>query len=439
MPKRMLLSRSDLIAQHQRALKGARLFLGCMLLSCMVSVQAAKPDIAAKSEQSKAELESLQNRIESLKQELDSTQTAHHEAADALKESEAAISETNRKLFELNQQHQANRNTLQNLQGEKSTLETTITKQQKLLSSQLYQQYLKGNQGYIQVVLEQRDPNAIARELRYYFYVSQARVKLIAALRKNLGHVATLNEQTAATLEALQTLKDTQEKERDALKAQQNERKQTLNKLATQIQAQRGEISKLVRDEKNLTNLVDRLAKLIAAKLKPAPIRNKKPAIIKETPDTKPDTETTVARNEELPTDTLKGAFAALKGKLRLPVIGDIANRFGAQREETGVSWKGLFIRANEGTEVKSVANGRVVFADWMRGFGNLMILDHGDGFMSLYGNNQSLLHKVGEEVKAGDTIANVGNTGGNAQNGLYFELRHLSKPFDPLSWCVVK
>ncbi|MEY3410960.1 MAG: hypothetical protein RL593_536, partial [Pseudomonadota bacterium] len=108
------------------------------------------------------------------------------------------------------------------------------------------------------------------------------------------------------------------------------------------------------------------------------------------------------------------GDFSALRGKLHLPVRGEVSNRFGATREDTGVTWKGLFIRSAEGSEVKSIANGKIVFADWMRGFGNLLIIDHGDGYMSLYGNNQALLRKMGDNVKSGDTIASVGNSGGN-------------------------
>ena len=118
---------------------------------------------------------------------------------------------------------------------------------------------------------------------------------------------------------------------------------------------------------------------------------------------------------------------------------GDVTNRFGAARADTGVSWKGLFIKAAEGNEVKTVADGRVVFADWMRGFGNLIIVDHGSGYMSLYGNNQAVLKGVGDEVNAGDSIASVGNSGGNESNGLYYELRRQSKPFDPMSWSVLR
>jgi septal ring factor EnvC (AmiA/AmiB activator) len=127
--------------------------------------------------------------------------------------------------------------------------------------------------------------------------------------------------------------------------------------------------------------------------------------------------------------------FSALKGSLRLPVAGELMNRFGAQREGGGVSWKGLFIRAAEGAAVKAIAAGQVVFAEWLRGFGNLIIVDHGEGYMSLYSNNESLYKQVGERVQPGDAIATVGNSGGQPDTGLYFEMRHQSRPVNPLLW----
>lgn len=374
-------------------------------------------------------LEQLHERIESLKKELDSSQAAHAEAADELKQSEQAISEANRKLYELNQQHKQNHDTLETLQQQKSGLETTLQQQQRLLGSQLYQQYLHGQQGYMRVVLQQQDPGAMARQLHYFSYIAKARAQLIESIQLNLGKVAKLNDKTAVALQEITTLKTEQEQERRELQSQKNERGKVLKKLSAQISAQRNEINKLKRDEKNLSNLVERLAKAAAKKsqVKRSKARG----------NTGPDV---VARNETLPSNNLDGgSFAALKGRLNLPVRGDITNRFGAAREDSGVSWKGLFIKSSEGSEVKSVAGGRVVFADWMRGFGNLLIVDHGDGYMSLYGNNQALLKKVGEEVKGGDTIAAVGNSGGNETFGLYYELRRQSKPFDPLSWSVIR
>jgi septal ring factor EnvC (AmiA/AmiB activator) len=128
-------------------------------------------------------------------------------------------------------------------------------------------------------------------------------------------------------------------------------------------------------------------------------------------------------------------AFASLKGRLRFPVRGELENRYGATRAETGTSWKGLFIRCATGETVHAVADGRVVYADWLRGFGNLLILDHGGGYMSLYGYNEGLLRQVGDRVRAGDPVAQVGATGSSPESGLYFELRRDGAPFDPMSW----
>lgn len=372
----------------------------------------------------KQSLEELQKRIESLKAEMDRTEGAHAEVSDALKQSEQAISEANRKLHELTQQQKASASALDTIRKDRGTLETTIEKQQSLLANQLYQQYLNGEQSYLRALLQQRDPNTIARDLHYFSYVAKARAALISDLRKNLGHVAALDVQTESTLKEVAQLKAAQSQEAKELQKQQAERKSVLKKLAAQLQAQRGEISRLKRDEKRLSQLVERLARIV-----PKP-QAKKPESRKPVAEPGP-------RNEELPTPELdSGAFAALKGKLRLPVRGTLANRFGTSREDSGVSWKGLFIKAAEGAEVRAVATGRVVFADWLRGFGNLMIVDHGGGYMSLYGNNQSLLKRVGDEVKAGDNIASAGNSGGNEESGVYFELRKQSKPFDPLAWC---
>ena len=132
-------------------------------------------------------------------------------------------------------------------------------------------------------------------------------------------------------------------------------------------------------------------------------------------------------------------AFAELKGKLSLPVRGELKGRFGSPRADGGLSWKGVFIASQPNQEVRAIAAGRVVFADWLRGFGNLLIIDHGGGYMSLYGNNESLFKQVGQATRGGETIAAVGNSGGNTDYGLYFEMRHQGKAFDPLSWVHLK
>ncbi len=397
----------------------------------------------ANIEQPKETLTQIHERIDALTKELDTNTEAHADATDALKESEQSISETNRKLYELSQQQSQSRNSLNSLQQQKIQLTSTTQQQRKLLGAQLYQQYLSGQQSYLQVLLQQQNPAAISRQFQYFTYVSQARAQEISDMQKNLTKVVQLNDQTAETLKKISDLKTSKEESRKALQAEKEARSALLKSLSAKIDAQRNEISKLKQDEKSLSDLVERLAHA-AAQTTTHTARNPKPTKPEPSENTKPDsvpaTQAAMVRNEALPTPGFDGGnFAALRGKLALPVRGDVTNRFGASREDTGVSWKGLFIKAAEGSEVKSIASGRVVFADWMRGFGNLLIVDHGNGYMSLYGNNQTLLKKAGDLVNSGDTIASVGNTGGNQDNGLYYELRYESKPLDPLSWSVAR
>ena len=139
------------------------------------------------------------------------------------------------------------------------------------------------------------------------------------------------------------------------------------------------------------------------------------------------------------PGDSGGGTFAAMRGTLALPVRGELGGRFGSPRSDGGITWKGVFIAARNGEDVKAVAGGRVVYADWLRGFGNLLIVDHGDSYMTLYANAEALLKQVGDSIRGGDTIATVGNSGGNVESGLYFEMRHAGKPFDPLTWVKLR
>jgi len=386
-----------------------------------------------KSEQPKQALSELQQQLEALKKELDQAQEEHKDAADALKESEVAISGADKKLHEISKQQVDNKKELAKLDAESKSTNQALSQEQKLLSGQLYQQYIHGQQSYVQMILQSEHPSEVARDLHYFSYVAKARADLINKMQNNLNKIKRLNELTASKLQEITDLKQKQLTEKRILEAQKKEKSKVVNSLSQQIAEQRGQIKKLSRDEKRLSQLVSRLAKIIPKNKpvsKPVSNRQTSPAI-KNTPSTN-----IALNNENLPSDNFSGAnFSALKGKLRLPVRGTVSNRFGSARQDSGVSWKGLFIKASEGTEVKAVATGRVVFADWLRGFGNLIIIDHGDGYMSLYGNNQSVLKQAGEMVKSGDTIASVGNTGGNESNGLYYELRNQSRPFDPMTW----
>ena len=231
---------------------------------------------------------------------------------------------------------------------------------------------------------------------------------------------------------------------------QKQQRQATLAKISQQIESRRKELGALQQDEKRLTKLIDGLSRIIAQqKAKPRPT----PPAPAATPAPRPQHGERPDRSEP-PRPTTPGIdnnktpeattaysgsdFGKLRGNLRLPVKGTVTNRFGSQRQE-GNTWKGLFIRAASGGEVHAIASGRVVFADWMRGFGNLLIVDHGDGYLTIYGNNESLYKQAGENVKSGEVVAVIGNSGGNPESGLYFELRHQGQPLDPLKWVSLR
>lgn len=413
---------------------------------CLVGSSFSNASFAAKKiDVAKEDLSDLHEKIQALKKELDSNQAAHKDASDELKSSETAISSANKKLHDINQQQKQNKNTLNTLKKQSLNLNENLGQQQQQLSKLLRQQYMHGGQSYSQLILQNKNPSEIARDVKYFSYIAKEHAKVIDNMQGSLIKVKALNKKTAATLQEVADLKAKQEAEKKELEQQKQQKSKVVNTLSKQISAQRSEIDKLKRDEKSLSNLVERLAKIIP---KTMPKKTKKIAKKKQrniennAPEVPPQT---IEKNEETPTNAYSGDaysgsnFSALKGKLRLPVRGDVTNRFGAARADTGVSWKGLFIKAAEGNDVKSVADGRVVFADWMRGFGNMIIVDHGSGYMSLYGNNQAVLKSVGEVVNAGDSIASVGNSGGNESNGLYYELRRQSKPFDPMSWSVIR
>lgn len=413
---------------------------------CLVGSSFSNASFAAKKiDVAKEDLSDLHEKIQALKKELDSNQAAHKDASDELKSSETAISSANKKLHDINQQQKQNKNTLNTLKKQSLNLNENLGQQQQQLSKLLRQQYMHGGQSYSQLILQNKNPSEIARDVKYFSYIAKEHAKVIDNMQGSLIKVKALNKKTAATLQEVADLKAKQEAEKKELEQQKQQKSKVVKTLSKQISAQRSEIDKLKRDEKSLSNLVERLAKIIP---KTMPKKTKKIAKKKQrniennAPEVPPQT---IEKNEETPTNAYSGDaysgsnFSALKGKLRLPVRGDVTNRFGAARADTGVSWKGLFIKAAEGNDVKSVADGRVVFADWMRGFGNMIIVDHGSGYMSLYGNNQAVLKSVGEVVNAGDSIASVGNSGGNESNGLYYELRRQSKPFDPMSWSVIR
>ncbi len=363
------------------------------------------------------ELDNLRKRIAAMQSEMEKTSETKSEVSDSLRESERSISNSNRKLSILAARLLAADAKLNSLQTERRMLAAKVASQQALLGKLLYQQYLGGKQEYPKLMLNNQDPNQAIRNLQYYQYIARGRADWLASLRSDL---VALDETSKAALDQraeLASLRLEQTAQKQTLEKEKRAHQQMLAKISHRLRQQHREINHLQRDESRLAQLVDRIAKMLSQ-----PKSN------------------SLFHNDNLPDNQFDGnPFDQLEGRLALPVKGEVTNRFGSLRPDSPVQWKGLFIKAPSGQAVKAIAAGRVVFADWLRGFGNLLIIDHGKGYMSLYANNETLYKQVGDILHGGDTIASVGNSGGNEDFGLYFELRHQSKPLDPMKWMAKK
>jgi septal ring factor EnvC (AmiA/AmiB activator) len=456
-----------------------------LVLAASGAIGAAKPTERSKQKAAaEATRAGIQQKLSTLKRDISRTESQKESAADTLAESEEAISDANRALRELAGEQDGTNAKLRELGAAQEKLAATIEAQKKQLSKLLRQQYVAGNEDRIKLLLSGDNPNRINRDLQLMAYVSQAQAKLLASLRTNLAAVENNREQAQNAKDELEEIAAEQQQQKTVLEKEKAHRAALLGSLSSRLVAQRKEAGSLERDEQRMAGLVDKLSKLIreqaeaaaaeqrrlaavaAAKaraaaeaqvlaaarkkaererlarekarpgakpFKPDPIDADEPKVAEKAVEAKPDPAAARPADIALAPAAPEGAFASLRGQLRPPVAGKLAARFGARRGEA--SWKGVFIKAAEGADVKAVAAGRVVFANWMRGFGNLIIVDHGSQYLSIYGNNQALLKHVGDAVKAGDPIASAGNTGGNEESGLYFELRHLGQAFDPASW----
>jgi septal ring factor EnvC (AmiA/AmiB activator) len=450
-----------------------RCFLLPALLLALTAAAQAQPTLknTERSRQKQAienQRAELRQKLNALKQSIDQTESAHSRAADALAASESAISKADRALHELAQEQRQTQARLDSLTRQHAELAATVAAQQKQLAKLLRGQYTAGNEDRLKLLLSGDNPNRINRDLHYFGYVSQAQASLIESLRGNLQSVETNQAESRNAKEELDEIAQEQHDQKTLLETEKNQRSTLLAQLGGKLSAQRKEAGNIVRDEQRLSRLVDRLAQLmeeqkkaeaaarekrrleqlakarVEQKQQQAALPKKKfPPAKENNPNAIDDDEPPApvqGRNELIPETAVHSgrSFASLRGQLHLPLAGDIIAKFGSRRGD-GPSSKGLFIRAAAGTPVRVVADGRVLFAEWLRGFGNLIIVDHGNQYLTIYSNNQALLKRPGDQVKSGDTIASVGNTGGNEESGLYFETRYQGRAFDPLGWVTTR
>lgn len=391
---------------------------------------------------SQKELTELRQRIEALRRDNANVQANRSQAADALRESERAISNANRRVYQLDREQQELVRALTQLRVDSGIARENVLRQQQQLARLLRQQYMNGGDDTVKLLMNGEHPNQLARNLHYYAYLAQARSLRIASLQAaltHLDHLTQAQQQKQAQLDRIRQQRLTQ---REQLEAQRQKKRRIVGELGARIQSQRKQIATLEQNEKQLTQLVHTLAQAAAKRVaaKKAAARDKQRKSPQTQSQLKPPRSPKPGSETSLSQAAINGTvFGRLRGKLAMPTHGELLHRFGTPREHGGSAWKGLFIKARSGQPVMVVAAGQVVFADWLRGFGNLIIVDHGSGYMSLYSNNETLYKQVGDTVQTGTPIAAVGNSGGNPEVGLYFELRYQSRAFDPMSWIADK
>jgi septal ring factor EnvC (AmiA/AmiB activator) len=361
------------------------------------------------ADSNKEGLGQLRDRIETLRKDLSDKEESKSGLSDSLHESGQAIAGINQKLVNLKEERHEVENRLSQLQIELDVIQNKILDQQTHLEKLFYQQYIGGEHKYFRLLLAQKDPNQISRELYYYGHISRTRTEDINMYRADLEKLRAIADEANKKTTEIISIQTKQAGQKKILEQEEIKYKELLAGISKEVAKGRSEILKLKRDEKSLSLLVNKI------------INNKNRSL--------------KADKENLQNASLdEKDFKRKKGKLNLPVDGKIVNSFGSQKKG-GVTWRGLFISAPVGIDVIAIADGKVVYADWIRGFGNVLIVDHGGDYMSLYGNNKILTKKVDETVHGGDIIAAVGNSDSNLDSGLYFELSHEGKPFDPLKW----
>lgn len=383
---------------------------GRFLLACVLSASLnfdpffvqSSAHAADNTKSKKAELSRLQKRIKKLSRDLDTAQGTRRELNAGLRKLDRKIGLLGNQLRGLRSQIKQHKKRLQKLQFERRRAQKDIGIHRVALAEQIRSAYAMGRQEKIKLLLSQQDPAVVSRMLIYYDYLNKARTERMAALDGLLEDLQFVETSIQQENQRLNQLASRQVEEKQRIGKSRKDRLKLVRSINRDIDRKGDRLQVLKRDEKQLRKLLKQLQKVLAEI--PKKIEKHKP-------------------------------FAALKGRLKWPTRGRLAVRYGATRK-TGMRWEGVLISVPEGRDVKSVYHGRIAFADWLRGFGLLIIIDHGDGYMSLYGHNQTLLKETGDWVEPGDVIALAGTSGGQNQSGLYFGIRHNSKPMNPTQWC---
>jgi septal ring factor EnvC (AmiA/AmiB activator) len=368
------------------------------LAALLLAHSAAAQDSAA----TQAEIEKLAEEISAITESIRRDESRRDATRAELRRVETRLAGVNESIRETTARIGQTERELEGLNERRARLLQERNAQQERVIEELRSAWQIGGQDELRLLLNQDDPNSVARLLAYHRYFLGARTKLLYEYRNTLEDLASVETRLAAARDALSIEQEELATEQQALEEGRRERAGIVARLDSSIANQRDELAAMEQDRAELEQL---LAEIEEAARRVAPPAQRQP-------------------------------FAQARGAMPWPVSGRPSNRFGASRNQGKLRWQGLSLPAEQGTTVQAIHHGRVVYADWLRGSGLLLVIDHGDGFLSLYAHNETLLREVGEWVATGTPISTVGATGGLERPALYFEIRQDGKPVDPAGWC---
>lgn len=416
------------------------MFRAFTLLLCACLLAPAFADERAQTQQ---QLDQAAKDVAELKKLLKQLQEEKSGVQADLKKTESDMGQLEKQVKDLQQELDKGEGEVKRLDQEKKKLQGARAEQQRLIGIQARAAYQSGQQEYLKLLLNQQNPEKFARTLTYYDYLSQARMEQLATFNETLRQLANVERDIATQQAALVEQKSALDGRREQLAALRKERQLALAKLNRDVSDRDRKLKAREQEQAELGRVLKTIEETLARQAREAEEarkrelaeRQRQEEALKRTPGTPP-------RTVEGPLvssagTSYGGPFSSARGKLPWPVNGRLVARFGTPRgEDERTKWDGVLIGASAGSQVRAIHGGRVVFADWLRGAGLLVILDHGNGYLSLYGHNQSLLKNAGDVVKAGESIATVGTTGGQDTPALYFAIRQQGRPSDPAQWC---
>jgi septal ring factor EnvC (AmiA/AmiB activator) len=395
------------------------------------------PAFADEKADAQRQLEAARSDVAELKKLLDKLQQEKSGVQQDLRKTESEMGQLEKRVKGLQDELQQSEEEIRRLDREKKKLQGARLEQQRLIGIQARAAYQSGRQEYVKLLLNQQNPEKFSRTLTYYDYLSEARMAQLAAFNETLRQLANVEQDIAKQQAQLQEQKGALDDQREQLAEVRKERQLALAKLNREFSARDRKLKARQQEQAQLARVLKTIEETLARQAREAEQARQRALVAAREQRRNTNASSTGSAPLVSSGAVYGGPFAQARGKLPWPVEGRLVARYGTPRGgDARTKWDGVLIGATAGSQVRAVHGGRVVFADWLRGAGLLVILDHGNGYLSLYGHNQSLLKDAGEVVEAGEPIATVGSSGGQDTPVLYFAIRQQGRPSDPAQWC---